>query len=120
MQKRIITTIGLLLISIFISLTSVKAATKMVFDETSNGNIKTSIHFEDGFVGGIDITLKYSGNVKYKQINLDSGLTKKEYTQNVTHDEKNKTINIKVTTGGVSNKNNLLNINKELVILQKK
>ena len=116
MQKRVITAIVVFVISIFISLTSVSAADKLTFSENSNGNIKATLHFEEGFVGGFDITLKYSGDVKYKQINLDSKLTNSKYTNKVTFNEKNKTINIKVTTGGVGTGHNLLNVNKELVL----
>lgn len=112
MQKKILTTIVIFIISIFISVTSVSAATRLVFSENSNGNVKATLHFEDGFIGGFDITLKYSGDVKYKQLNLDSKLKNShvEYNNN-TH-----IINIKFTTGGVGTSHNLLNKNKELVL----
>ncbi len=116
MQKKILTTIVVFIISIFISLTSVNAATKLVFSENSNGNIKTSLHFEDGFVGGFDITLKVNGNVKFKEVSLDSSIKKDNYTTNTSYDEKNKTIHVVVTTGGVGTSHNLLNVNKELVL----
>lgn len=116
MQKKILTTIVIFIISMFISLTSVNAATKLVFSENSNGNIKTSLHFEDGFVGGFDITLKVNGNVKFKEVNLDSSIKKDNYTTNTSYDEKNKTIHVVVTTGGVGTSHNLLNVNKELVL----
>lgn len=116
MHKRIITTIAILIICVFVSITTVNAATKLALSENSNGNVKATLHFEDGFVGGFDITLKYSGDVKYKQINLDSKLTNSKYTNKVTFNEQNKTINIKVTTGGVGTSHNLLNVNKELVL----
>ncbi len=115
MQKRVITAIVVFVISIFISLTSVSAADKLTFSENSNGNIKATLHFEEGFVGGFDITLKYSGNVKYKQINLDSNVAKSS-TKEIKHDENNHTIRIIVSTGGVGTGHNLLNANKELVL----
>lgn len=117
MHNKLITTIGLLIVGIFISITTVNAADKIVFSENSNGNIKATLHFEDGFVGGLDITLKYSGDVKLKQFNLDSKLN------NVNpKDEKDKikindkTITIRLTMGGVGPEYNLLNKNKELVL----
>lgn len=112
MQKKILTAIVIFIISMFISVTSVSAATRLVFSENSNGNVKATLHFEDGFIGGFDITLKYSGDVKYKQLNLDSKLKNShvEYNNN-TH-----IINIKFTTGGVGTSHNLLNKNKELVL----
>ena len=115
MQKRVITAIVVFVISIFISLTSVSAANKLTFSENSNGNIKATLHFEEGFVGGFDITLKYSGNVKYKQINLDSNVAKSS-TKEIKHDGNNHTIRIIVSTGGVGTGHNLLNANKELVL----
>ena len=114
MQKKCFTAIALFIFSIFISISSVNAATSLVFDETSNGNIKTSLHFDEGFVGGIDITLKVDGNVKYKEFNFGSKIDKDKYTVKTTYNENKKTINILVVTGGIGTSHNLLDSKKKL------
>ncbi len=118
MQKKILTTIVVFIISIFISVTSVSAATRLVFSENSNGNVKATLHSEDGFIGGLDITLKYSGDINLKQFILDSKL---KDVGPVDESKKiqikdDKTIKIYLTTGGVGTSHNLLNKNKELVL----
>lgn len=108
-MKRYILT---LIICTILSLTSVKATTKVVFNETSNGNINTTLGFDTGFVGGIDITLKLKGNVSYENFNLNN-ISNAKYS-NVTYNKKDNTINIILLTGGVGTSHNLLDKNKNL------
>ena len=113
-MKKILTAIALFIASAFLTISSVKAATKVVFNETSNGNVNTTLHFEEGFVGGIDLKLKISGNVDYKSFNLNSNIANKKYTTKVDYDNKNNTLNVLIVTGGVGSSYNLLNNKKEL------
>ncbi len=113
-MKKILTAIALFIASAFLTISSVKAATKVVFNETSNGNVNTTLHFEEGFVGGIDLKLKISGNVDYKSFNLNSNITSKKYTTKVDYDNKSNTLNVLIVTGGVGTSYNLLNNKKEL------
>ena len=108
MKKYILT----LIICTILSLTSVKATTKVVFNETSNGNINTTLGFDTGFVGGIDITLKIKGNVSYENFNLNN-ISNAKYS-NVSYNKKDNTINIILLTGGVGTSHNLLDKNKNL------
>lgn len=111
--KKYIMAIAIFIISIFISITSVDASTKLVFAQNSNGNINVAINFDDGFIGGIDVTLKLNGNVKYKSFDLNKNLTNKGFV-NTSYDENNHSIKIVVVTGGIGTSYNLLNNKKQL------
>lgn len=80
MKRTFIKIVTTLVLGLFLSLSSVNATTRLTFHEEGNGNVKPVLHFEDGFVGGIDITLKVDGNVNYQQTNLDSNLTSSNFT----------------------------------------
>lgn len=112
-MKKYITAVALFIVSIFISITSADASTKLVFKEASNGNVNTSIHFEAGFIGGIDITLKLEGNVKYKSFDLNKNLANKGFV-NTSYDENTHSVKIVVVTGGIGTSYNLLNNQKQL------
>ena len=64
MKRTFIKIVTTLVFSLFLSLSSVNAATRLTFHEEGNGNVKPVLHFEDGFVGGFDITLKINGKQK--------------------------------------------------------
>ena len=70
-MRKIITYLITLAIFILFPLTFTKAATKVEFREVSNGVIDTTIHFEEGFVGGIDLSLKVSDNVSIKDFTFN-------------------------------------------------
>ncbi len=90
---------------------SVFATTKVELKQVSNNEINTVIHFEDGFIGGIDLTLKLDKNIKVTNFKFNNSLSDK-FTKE--YDYKNNTLNIKITTGGVDKKHNLVNEKKEL------
>jgi len=91
----------------------VKAATLLSLLEASNGNISTSLNFEEGYVGGIDVTLKVSGNVSLSSISWDSSITS-NYTKKYSYDNTNQTIRIIITTGNqtrnLANKDGVVSI----------
>ena len=116
MKRTFIKIVTTLVLSLFLSLSSVNAATKLTFHEEGNGNIKSVLHFEDGFIGGLDITLKVDGNINFQKMNLDSKLTSSNFTTKTSYDDKTKELNIVVVTGGVGTSHNLLNIDKDLVL----
>ena len=94
-------------------LTFVKATSKVEFKEVSNGVINTTIHFDEGFVGGIDLSIQLSDNVEIaneKAINFNC----QDCTKHYSFDKKNHTLNIIVTSGGIGTKHNLLNKEKQL------
>ncbi len=91
-----------------------KAITKINFNETSNGVINTTIHFDEGFVGGLDVVFKVSDNVKVKNFEFNSAY--KSYTKKYSYDAVNHTLRIIVTTGGIGSSHNLLNSKRELTL----
>lgn len=91
-----------------------KAITKVNFNETSNGVINTTIHFDEGFVGGLDVVFKVSDNVKVKNFEFNSAY--KSYTKKYSYDSVNHTLRIIVTTGGIGSSHNLLNSKRELTL----
>ncbi len=115
-MKKILTMIALFIASAFLTISSAQAATRITFNESSNGNVNTTLYFDSGFVGGIDLKLKINGNVDYKSFNLNSNITNKKYTTKVDYDDKNNTLNILIVTGGVGTSYNLLNNKKELAL----
>ena len=90
------------------------AITKINFNETSNGVINTTIHFDEGFVGGLDVVFKVSDNVKVKNFEFNSAY--KSYTKKYSYDAVNHTLRIIVTTGGIGSSHNLLNSKRELTL----
>ncbi len=113
MKKKLIWLILLSLITLF-PLTSVKALTKVKFDETANGNINTSINFEEGFVGGIDLVFQVSNSVGVKSFEFNKEYVKNDYTTDYKYDANKHTLTIKITTGGIGAEHNILNSKKEL------
>lgn len=94
-------------------LTFVKATSKVEFKEVSNGVINTTIHFDEGFVGGIDLSIQLSDNVEIaseKAIAFNC----QDCTKHYSFDKKNHTLNIIVTSGGIGTEHNLLNKEKQL------
>ena len=112
MKKRILIIITFL-VGMFTSFSTVKALTNINFSEVSNGEINTTLHFEEGFVGGIDLVLKVNGDISVKNFNFDSKISN-NYTKYFNYDENNKTLTIRLTTGGIGTEHNLLNSNKEV------
>ena len=97
---------------ILFPLTFTKALTKVEFKEVSNGVIDTTIHFDEGFVGGLDLVLGLSDNIDVKNFTFNNNF--KNFTTNTNIN--NHTLTIKVTTGGIGTEHNLLNSNKELYL----
>ena len=115
MKKKILFVITLI-ISIFSFSSSVLALTKINFKETENGQINMTLHFEEGFVGGIDITLKIKGNVNVQQFEFSEKIMESNYESEYIYDKDNNTLTIHVTTGGIGLSHNLLNEKKELTL----
>ena len=113
MKKNWIFSLLLTLFLVF-PFTSVKALTKVNFKEASNGQIDTTIHFEEGFVGGIDLVFKVSDSVSVKKFEFNSDYTKNNYTTNYSYNASNHELKLRVTTGGIGSEHNLLNSKKEL------
>lgn len=99
-------------IIILFPLTFTKALTKVEFKEVSNGVIDTTIHFDEGFVGGLDLVLGLSDNIDVKNFIFNNNF--KNFTTNTNVN--NHTLTIKVTAGGIGTEHNLLNSNKELYL----
>ncbi len=115
MKKKLLLVITLLT-SIFFFSFSAQALTKINFQEKSNGHIDTTLHFEEGFVGGIDITFNITGNVKVKEFSFSDKITSGNYNKEYEYDQKNNSLVVRVTTGGIGASHNLLNDKKELVL----
>ena len=113
MKKKILFVITLM-VSIFSFSSSVLALTKINFKETGNGQINTTLHFEEGFVGGIDITLKVKGNVSVQDFKFADKIVSSKYDSEYVYDKDKNTLIIRVTTGGIGSSHNLLNNKKEL------
>ncbi len=103
-------------LGIFFFTTPVKALTKINFEETGNGLINTTLHFEEGFVGGIDITFRITGNVDVKDFQFSNKITSGNYKTEYQYDKTQKTLTVRVTTGGIGTSHNLLNEKKELAL----
>ena len=112
-MKKIITSIIAITLIMLFPITS-KALTKVNLAEDSNGKLSTTIHFEEGFVGGIDLKLKITGNVEVKDLSFNSKIKENKYTTKYDYDTKNKILEIQITTGGKGSTHNLLNDKKEL------
>ncbi len=112
-MKKIITSIIAITLIMLFPITS-KALTKVNLVEDSNGKLNTTIHFEEGFVGGIDLKLKITGNVEVKDLSFNSKIKENKYTTKYDYDTKNKILEIQITTGGKGSTHNLLNDKKEL------
>lgn len=115
MKNKILFTLTLLL-GIFFSFTSVDALTKINFEETANGKINTTLHFEEGFVGGIDITFNVAGDVEVKEFQFSNKITSGNYEKSAKYDKNTHTLTVRVTTGGIGTSHNLLNDKKELAL----
>ena len=84
MKKNIIK-LALIIFMLFPSITS-HALTTLAFKESSNGVIVPTIHFEEGFVGGIDVVYKISDTVKVKNFEFNKDFTTKKYTKTYSYD----------------------------------
>lgn len=112
-MKNKILLVVVFLTGLFLSITSVDALTVINFEEKSNGQLNTTIHFEEGFVGGIDITFNVVGDVSVTNVKFADAVVANSYNPKYSYDEKNHTLNIRITTGGVGTSHNLLNSKKE-------
>lgn len=115
MKKKILLVVAFLF-GVFISFSSVDALTKINFQEQSNGKINTTLHFEEGFVGGIDITFKIKGDVSVNGFNFSNKIVSGNYEKEWEYDKEKKTLKVQVTTGGIGTSHNLLNEKKELAL----
>ncbi len=115
MKNKILVAIVFLL-GVFFPLTSVNALTKINFEEQTNGNINTNLHFDEGFVGAIDIDFKVTGDVYVKNFKFSDKITTGNYKQEYKYDENKRILTIRVTSGGIGTKHNLLNEKKELTL----
>ncbi len=113
MKKKLIFILTLTLFMIFPTISS-KAATKINFTEASNGIVNTTIQFEEGFVGGVDVVFKVSDTVKVKNFEFNSEF--KKYTKKYSYDSINHTLRVIVTSGGIGQAHNLLNSKKVLTL----
>lgn len=111
-MKRNILILTAFIIGLFCSFTSVDALTKVNFSEEDNGRIQTTLHFEEGFVGGVELVLKLDGEVFVKNFAFPTSITSKGYK--TSYDYNNNTLTVRITTGGVGVSHNLLNSKKEL------
>ncbi len=102
------------LIGIFFPLTSVDALTKINFEEKANGQINTTLHFEEGFVGAIDITLNINGDVDVKNFKFSNKISSGNYGKEYKYNKEKNCLTIRVTAGGTGTSHNLLNDKKEL------
>ena len=114
MKKIILYIITITLIMLF-PITS-KALTKVNLTEDGNGKLNTTMHFEEGFVGGIDLKLKVKGNVTVKNVSFSNKIKENSFTTNYEYNDKNKTLRIIIVTGGIGSNHNLLNSKKELAL----
>lgn len=104
------------LFGIFFPFTSVEALTKINFIEKGNGQIDTTLHFEEGFVGAIDVTFNVSGNVYVKDFQFSDKISSNNYGKEYKYNKDKHTLTVRVTTGGTGTSHNLLNSKKELVL----
>ena len=114
MKKKLVFILTLAIIMLFPTLNPSASTAKINLKETSNGSINTTLHFEDGFVGGFDLVFKVSDNVKVKNVAFNSDYAKNKFTAKYSYDSVNHTLRIIVTTGGIGSNHNLLNKNREL------
>ncbi len=114
-MKKITTFIIAITLFMLFPITS-KALNKVNLAEDSNGKLNTTLHFEEGFIGGIDLKLKIAGNVTVKDLSFNNKIKENNYTANYDYDAKNKTLEIKIVTGGRGSTHNLLNAKKELLL----
>ncbi len=106
------------LIGLLFPFISVSALTEINFEEKANGQINTKLHFEEGFIGGIDISFKIDGDVSVKDFEFSNKILSSKYGYYYNYDENKNILNVIVTTGGIGTKHNLLNSNKELELGQ--
>lgn len=103
-------------LGIFFFSTPVFALTKINFEEAGNGQIDTTLHFEEGFVGGIDITFRVTGDVYVQDFQFSNKIASGNYNKEFQYDSNAKTLTVRVTTGGIGTSHNLLNEKKELAL----
>lgn len=92
-------------IVLFLSGMSYIEAKTIIEPISDNGNVKVNLSFEEGYVGGIDLTLKIKGQVSLDRVNWSSAIAS-NYTKRYSYDETKGTLRLIVTTG--NQKNNLL------------
>ena len=86
MKKTILLTTTILL-SLLTFIAPAKAETKVTLKQTSNGNINTKLHFEEGFVGGVDVAFKVNGNVNVQNFSFDNNIVSKKAIRNYKYDK---------------------------------
>ena len=75
-------------------------ATTLNRESSSNGEVKLSLTVDEGYVGGIDVTLKISGDVTYSNFTWDTSFSK--YVKKNIYNENNKELSLYVATGSTS------------------
>ncbi len=88
------------------------ATSKVEFTELDNGVIDTKLHFIDGFIGGLDLSISISDKIRVEDVKFNKDF--QNFTTTYEYDKNNQLLNIKIATGGIAQENNLLNSNKEL------
>lgn len=101
-------------ITVFFPVIPVDASTKINLEEKSSGNIYTTLYFDEGFVGAVDITFNMSGNVTVKNFKFSDKILSSRYGKKYQYNEKKNALTIRVTGGGINASHNLLNNKKEL------
>lgn len=115
MKKKLLL-IVVTLFGLFYPFMSVNALTKINFVEQGNGQINTTLHFEEGFVGAIDVTFNIKGDVDVKDFKFSNEINSNNYGRNYKYNKDKHTIRVRVTTGGTGTNHNLLNSKKELTL----
>jgi len=103
MKKRFLVFLCFFLFLSFAS--SVEAKTVVEPKQKSNGNITLPFSFEEGYVGGLSVTVKINGSVTVKSFTWNSEFPK-TYTKHYSYDKNSNTLKIYIATG--SNEKNLV------------
>lgn len=82
----------------FLFMMTAKANTTAHLESKSNGLVNVGLTFEEGYVGGVDLTLKVSGQVSLSDIIWNSTIAN-SYTKRYSYNAQNQTIRIIITTG---------------------
>ncbi len=109
MKKLLVTVFSAFLFLSGISYVDAKATFNPV-EENSKASL--NLNFDTGYVGGIELKAKVSGDVTVTGIDFNSSY--KDYTKRYTYDKNSKILTIYITTG--SNAKNLLDENRNMNI----
>jgi len=119
MKKRFLVFLCFFLFLSFAS--SVEAKTVVEPKQKSNGNITLPFSFEEGYVGGLSVTVKINGSVTVKSFTWNSEFPK-TYTKHYSYDKNSNTLKIYIATG--SNEKNLVdkkgNVSLGTIVLEAK